>query len=85
MAAPMVRNFFEPLKEDIKDIIAPPMKALVVIPEGEGGGLDGALRAIPVEDPNVLEDTDFEEILRAIPVDEEEVSEGFSGDEEEGF
>ena len=86
MAAPMVRNFFEPLKEDIKDIIAPPMKALVVIPEGEGGGVDGALRAIPVEDPNVLEDTDFEEILRAIPVDEdEEVSEGFSGDEEEGF
>ena len=48
--------------------------------------MDGALRAIPVEDPNVLEDTDFEEILRAIPVDEEEeVSEGFSGDEEEGF
>jgi penicillin-binding protein 2 len=87
MAAPMVRNFFEPLKDDIKDIIAPPMKALVVIPEGEeGSGEGGALRAIPVEDPDALEETDFEEVQRAIPIDEdEEVSEGFAGDEEEGL
>lgn len=89
MAAPMVRNFFEPLKDDIKEIIAPPMKALVVIPEGEGGIPDGgALRAIPVEDSDVQDGTDaeedpeIEEIQRAIPVDEnEEVSEGFEGDD----
>jgi penicillin-binding protein 2 len=85
MAAPMVRNFFEPLKEDIKDIIAPPMKALVVIPEGEEGAGEGALKAIPVEDPDALEESDFEEVQRAIPVDEEEVSEGFEGDDGEGF
>jgi len=41
MAAPMVRNFFEPLKDEIKEIIAPPMKALVVIPEDGEGSPDG--------------------------------------------
>jgi penicillin-binding protein 2 len=35
MAAPMVRNFFEPIKDDIKEIIAPPKKALVVVEEVE--------------------------------------------------
>ena len=89
MAAPMVRNFFEPLKDDIKDIIAPPMKALVVVPEGEEGSPDGeALRAIPVEDSVATEESGTEqeaasdEVQRAIPVDEnEEVSEGFEGDD----
>jgi penicillin-binding protein 2 len=93
MAAPMVRNFFEPLKDDIKDIIAPPMKALVVVPEGQedagDSGDGGALRAIPVEDPDALEaleEPDFGEVQRALPVDEdEEVSEGFTGDEEDGL
>ncbi len=86
MAAPMVRNFFEPLKDDIKDIIAPPMKALVVVPEGEDGSDESdVLRAIPVEDPDTLVEPDFEEIQRAIPVDDEEVSEGFVGDDEEGL
>jgi penicillin-binding protein 2 len=41
MAAPMVKKFFEGIKEDIKDTIAPPKKALVVVPEGA-----------PTEDPN---------------------------------
>ncbi|MBC7981252.1 MAG: hypothetical protein H7Y36_11880, partial [Armatimonadetes bacterium] len=49
MAAPMVRNFFEPLKNEIKEIIAPPKKALVVVEEEElvavdeegGSGSDG--------------------------------------------
>jgi penicillin-binding protein 2 len=36
MAAPMVKKFFEGIKEDIKDTIAPPQKALVVIDESEG-------------------------------------------------
>ncbi len=35
MAAPMVKKFFEGIKEDIKDTIAPPKKALIVVPEGE--------------------------------------------------
>ncbi len=33
MAAPMVRQFFEGIKDDIKETIAPPKKALVVVDE----------------------------------------------------
>jgi penicillin-binding protein 2 len=33
MAAPMVRKFFEGIKDDIKDEIAPPKKALLVVDE----------------------------------------------------
>jgi penicillin-binding protein 2 len=80
MAAPMVRNFFEPLKDEIKEIIAPPMKALVVIPEDGEASPDGeeaeVLKAIPIDEFELEEDGG--EVLRAIPIDEdEEVSEGF--------
>ncbi len=78
MAAPMVRNFFEPLEDEIKEIIAPPMKALVVIPEGCEG--ENILKAIPIEEGEGLFDP--VEILRALPIDEdEEVSEGFQDGE----
>lgn len=85
MAAPMVRNFFEPLKDDIKEIIEPPKKALLVVPEGEeqpGDDGDDVLKAIPIEEPAIgePEEADFEEVQRALPVDDEEVSEGFEGD-----
>ncbi len=36
MAAPMVKKFFEGIKDDIKEIIAPPQRALVVVDESEG-------------------------------------------------
>jgi len=67
MAAPMVRNFFEPIKDDIKDIIAPPKRALIVAdgdepavkPASDGKkSADGLLPVSPVEGP-----------LRAVPVD----------------
>lgn len=88
MAAPMVRNFFEPIKDDIKDIIAPPKKALIVVDETHAddetpainpdGTLvnpkeDGALRALPVNEPQAAEEVDdtmLEQPVRAIPVDE---------------
>ncbi|MBC7979099.1 MAG: hypothetical protein H7Y36_00880, partial [Armatimonadetes bacterium] len=83
MAAPMVRNFFEPLKKEIKEIIAPPKKALVVVEEEEPIAEDEegeteymednaeVLKAIP------LEETDLDNPERAIPLQEdEEVSEG---------
>jgi len=35
MAAPMVKKFFEGIKDDIKDTIAPPKKALIVVDESE--------------------------------------------------
>ena len=83
-AAPMVRSFFEPLEDEIKDIIAPPQKALIVVPEGEEGvddalGLEegAVLKAIPIED------MDFDNVQRAVPIEEgdldpqlEDVSEG---------
>lgn len=38
MAAPMVRKFFEGIKDDIKDTIAPPQKALIVVGESNTPG-----------------------------------------------
>jgi penicillin-binding protein 2 len=37
MAAPMVKKFFEGIKDDIKETIAPPKKALIVVEESETG------------------------------------------------
>jgi hypothetical protein len=79
----MVRNFFEPLEDDIKDIIAPPMKALIVVPEGEGEGAvdevdagEEVLKAIPIEED--IDPGEPDEVLRAIPIDDdEEVGEGY--------
>ncbi|MFK7850203.1 MAG: penicillin-binding transpeptidase domain-containing protein [Akkermansiaceae bacterium] len=73
-AAPMVRNFFEPLEEEIKETIAPPKRALVVVPEGDvltaqDPDEEEVLRAIP------LDDIDFDNVQRALPVDEDEVIE----------
>jgi len=69
MAAPMVRNFFEPIKEDIEDIIAPPKKALVVVDETDG--------TIPSAEPVPEETEALDPIeggpLRALPVTPEEV------------
>jgi len=80
MAAPMVRNFFEPLKDEIKEVIEPPKRALVVVVEGASGVPDvvlpdqgEVLRAIPIDDSELerIEPTEPEEVLRAVPVDEE--------------
>ena len=66
MAAPMVRNFFEPIKDEIKDIIAPPKRALIVVDDDEPAAkpagddkksTDGLPPPLPVEGP-----------LRALPV-----------------
>ncbi|MGJ8645222.1 MAG: penicillin-binding transpeptidase domain-containing protein [Luteolibacter sp.] len=80
MAAPMVRSFFEPLKDEIKEIIAPPKKALIVVPEGEEDSGDNdlddgdVLKAIPIDEFDLEEDIPMEEsdgdVLRAVPVDE---------------
>jgi penicillin-binding protein 2 len=85
-AAPMVRSFFEPIKDDIKDIIAPPKRALIVIDEGEPaakaaadakGDPDaaaGPLRAVPVGKLQLEDAPDkparARRPARAIPVDE---------------
>lgn len=86
MAAPLVKKFFEGIKEDIKDTIAPPQKALIVVPEGESEAIeplpessgDAPLRALPV-DPLEL---DQELLLEEVP-EQESRPETFFREEEE--
>lgn len=47
LAAPMVRKFFEAIKEDIEDKIAPPKKALVVFDENQEGSIPQAVPVSP--------------------------------------
>jgi penicillin-binding protein 2 len=74
LAAPMVRKFFETLKDELEEVIAPPKKALVVVPDGENDFADGqipgigeVLKAIPIDEP------DFVGVRRAIIVDPNEL------------
>ncbi len=70
MAAPMVKKFFEGIKDDIKDIIAPPKKALIVIDESAIGkpGETGEAESVP--DADTINSTDPSvRPLRALPVD----------------
>lgn len=87
MAAPMVRNFFEPIKDDIKDIIAPPKKALVVVeetdevmeeeetplinPDGTIAEPESPRRAVPVEEEE-MDEAPEDQPIRALPVGEDE-------------
>ena len=67
MAAPLVRNFFEPLKDEISDIIAPPKRALVVVDEasGEVAAPDDLADDAPALDTPENPDG----VLRALPVE----------------
>ena len=82
MAAPMVKRFFEGIKEDIKDDIAPPKKALIVIDEGATPKVEGAPDAVPL-DPEGTAPSITQPVggpLKAIPVEPlttgEEILEG---------
>ncbi|MGL5018848.1 MAG: penicillin-binding transpeptidase domain-containing protein, partial [Luteolibacter sp.] len=68
MAAPMVKKFFEGIKDDIKDTIAPPKKALVVVDEAAPGVV--APEALPNDPDNQLPPIGKpgEGILKALPV-----------------
>ena len=59
MAAPMVRAFFEGIKGDIKEIIAPPKKALIVDNESKDKPDSGDTTKLPTGDVP----------LKAIPVE----------------
>lgn len=59
MAAPMVKRFFEAVKEDIKEAIAPPKRALIVVNEDGGDSVPVAIPVNPatldgVEPPRAL-------------------------------
>ncbi len=66
MAAPMVRKFFEGIKDDIKDTIAPPQKALIVGAESAPEVVN-APAALPI-DPDKGSDVG-EMVLKALPVE----------------
>ncbi len=68
MAAPMVRKFFEGIKDDIKETIAPPKKALIVVSETQ----EGAKPAGEGVNPNPGDTTTLptsDGPLKAIPVE----------------
>ncbi|WP_386820236.1 penicillin-binding protein 2 [Luteolibacter algae] len=88
MAAPMVRNFFEPLEDEIKDIIAPPKKALVVVPEAELEAEGEAAPVLEIDDTEVLkavpiDESELENIQRALPVEDEPFDEAIENETEE--
>ena len=68
MAAPMVRKFFEGIEEDIKDDIAPPKKALIVMPEGTPAPAGEVLPNDP-DNPTPPAATPVEGPLKALPVE----------------
>jgi len=73
-AAPMVPAFFNSFKDEIKEMIAPAPKALLVVEEGDAGAEgseEGVLRAIPVEPLDTIEEIpDDADIPRALPVED---------------
>jgi len=71
MSAPIVKAFFEPLKDEIKDVIAPPPKALMIAQEGDGG----PARAIPVDESDLEPIQPKEGVLKALPVEPLETGE----------
>jgi penicillin-binding protein 2 len=86
-AAPIVKAFFEPLKDEIKEIIAPAPKALEIVDESETPAdadaedvpTEGVLRAQEVEilETGAMDEEEIvgEEIPKALPVDPDEIPE----------
>jgi len=71
MAGPMVRDFFEPLKDEIKEIIAPPPKALMIKEDAnENTGNEGVLKAQPVDED---EDPEKPKPPKALPVNPDDL------------
>lgn len=68
MAAPMVKKFFEGIKDDIKDVIAPPQKALVVINESSGDVAAPVAEVVPEGEAPIVSPTG-DVPLKALPVD----------------
>lgn len=85
MAAPMVKRFFEGIKDDIKDTIAPPKKALIVVDETAGTTLPEGETAPAQVDPESggeINNPSGATPLKALPVKPLDV--GGTDDEEPG-
>ncbi len=68
MAAPMVRKFFEGIKDDIKEIIAPPKKALVVVDESETATPADAPAQVDPDSGEEIRDPSGVKPMKALPV-----------------
>lgn len=72
MAAPMVKKFFEGIKDDIKETIAPPKRALIVVEEGEAGAAPTAGDKPAAADPateGYTREPGNDAPLKALPVE----------------
>jgi penicillin-binding protein 2 len=69
MAAPMVKKFFEGIKDDIKDIIAPPQKALVVVNETTGEAAPPVAEVVPEGEDGPIVNPAGNVPLKALPVE----------------
>lgn len=72
MAAPMVKKFFEGIKDDIKETIAPPKRALIVVEEGEAGAAPTAGDKPAAADPDTegyTREPGNDAPLKALPVE----------------
>jgi penicillin-binding protein 2 len=67
MAAPMVQRFFQGIKGDIKEIIAPPKKALVVVNEETGEAVEQAAPVAKIDDIESDEESEDEDVVDATP------------------
>ena len=83
MAAPMVKKFFEGIKDDIKDTIAPPKKALIVVDE-TAPKEEGSPESLPNDPDNPLPPIGKpgEGPLKALPVTPLETGREDTGDNE---
>jgi penicillin-binding protein 2 len=83
MAAPMVKRFFEGIKDEIKDTIAPPKKALIVVDE-TAPKEEGDPEALPNDPDNPLPPIGKpgEGPLKALPVTPLETGREDAGDNE---
>ena len=69
MAAPMVKRFFEGIKDEIKDTIAPPKKALIVVDENAPKA-EVVPEALPEDPDNISRPASpVGSLLRALPVE----------------
>jgi penicillin-binding protein 2 len=80
MAAPMVQKFFQGIKGDIKEIIEPPKKALVVVNEETGEAVEQVAPVVQMDDvdgdeesedmvDDVVGSPEDRGVIRALPVD----------------
>lgn len=72
MAAPMVKTFFEGIEDDIKEVIAPPQKALVVVDESaaDPASAEAPMKALPVmldENGNLIAQPELPEPAQPAP------------------